>query len=1552
MRTLKSNLLAVLTLATSVGVSQAQTLLLRMPFTDTGAGTTAQSDTSSGGANVVLNLLNQSGTPTDFHGIPGGGVSGLNVALDFSTNSDLSGSPGGNAQNGPIAENTSTALNFGVMTAYTATIWFKALTPEFYGSGHYTRVFTLGANGTADKGVTNSLGVFWNNSTSINCAFNQSLSLAGSVQPGAFAVGQWYFIAVTYDGSTATIYQGTDGGAGVTSVASQGFAGGTITLNNAGGSVLTVGNQLARARPFDGWINDFRFYSGVASASLVEDIRWSSLAPLVAAVPGNSQVSLTFTNLTGAASFTVYRSTSPTGPFNTSPTGGTGLTSPSFTDTTAVNGTTYYYEVTAVNANGDGTTSQNSQPVVVTPEPLPTTPQFTAATAGNGSVSLSWTASTGLPAPITYSLAKSTVSGSEVFLLNTSATSYVDTSVANGIEYFYTVTAFSALGETSATSIEVNSTPTGPPVAPAQVTADAVAGGGVLVSWTEVPSATFTILRSTTGPSGTYSTIATGQAGPTYFDAGGVLGDYYEVVAVGAGGSSPDSSDAKTVPQLLNVNFDSAGSGNNFGSGENPALAAASGAGAIGSPGDIWNGENTLGATTFTAGALVNSDGSASAVTLSLFAAGGAFDNNSPGFGIISPFSWASVADMNADIGYPNSPYAALMSSAINTGASGANSFVALGGLTPGAAYTLFVYSAGNDAGRISSFWITNNVYNGPTNSCTYDDHTITMVSGVDYLEFSASADVNGDLTINFGNGLNENDLCGFQLIEGSVQAAAITTSAPLSGLTLCTNTTLTFTAASGSLGGVPSTTIIAFTNIVRTSPLGSSVTTSVTNVYKANGTFSGTVIAGMSNSPATLTLPLSPNVKYAVSVTAVQAAGTPLVSALAFDTFAPALVIEVSDYNFNGGSWLETPVNGGVWLDYNQPDLAVQGTDFNKTGGEGPVQAIWGGAIIGYRDVGLGTTPPGDAPYVVPANADTFSEEKDAVATTGTTAGVNDFPELSIGYATTGDWWNYTRTYGNSGYPVDSATNGTYDVWLYMAEGAAGGPQATLSSVPNPANPSAGQTLTQLGQFGTGTFAEADWNGYEYVPMTDQYGNIVSTTISGQETLQLQLGPGPNPNVGFVMLMPATPVLTPGLSYIYPNGQPFQMTNVFDFTVTPNNGSNILTSGIDLVLNGVDVSAGLTINPAAGNTWKVSYPLYYNTIYAAVISITNTAGVSSIFSYNFDTFNPNNYQWEAVDYDFSTNNGNFGPPGTPPAQGGESVGGWISGQFIDNPVPTADTTSTTVTGPLGETATNSYFDYPTGFTPGIDPVGAGAIAQQGVDINVTGNGQGAGQFLYRAGEGADGAGNQVATDTVRAKFLAARTEFNDPNIGPYNLGYVAAGNWFNYTRHYPAGSYNIYARLAFDAPFSLSLGQVTAGVGTGTQTITGLGTFTSTNGAGYQAWQTIPLLDANNNPIVITFLSGQAVTFQAQANTGINMEYFMLVTAPPAFIVTPSYVAGQFKMAFPTQSGYTYQVQYRSSLTASSWGSVGLSITGDGTVHTVLESPSGFYRVVATANN
>jgi hypothetical protein len=126
------------------------------------------------------------------------------------------------------------------------------------------------------------------------------------------------------------------------------------------------------------------------------------------------------------------------------------------------------------------------------------------------------------------------------------------------------------------------------------------------------------------------------------------------------------------------------------------------------------------------------------------------------------------------------------------------------------------------------------------------------------------------------------------------------------------------------------------------------------------------------------------------------------------------------------------------------------------------------------------------------------------------------------------------------------------------------------------------------------------------------------------------------------------------------------------------------------------------------------------------------------------------------------------------------------------------------------------------------------------------------------------------------------------------------------------------------------------------------LGTFNGTNGTGYQSWQWIPLQDANNNNVAVT-LTGQATTLQAQAGSGLNMEYFMLVPAPASKpTVTASYVAGQFSVSFSTQTGFSYQVQYTSSLNPISWSSVGSAVTGDGNVHVVNGSSPGFYRVKA----
>ncbi|RDC58810.1 Ig-like domain-containing protein [Adhaeribacter pallidiroseus] len=95
----------------------------------------------------------------------------------------------------------------------------------------------------------------------------------------------------------------------------------------------------------------------------------------VKATAGNSKVDLTWAanattdNVTG---YNMYRGTSAT--TVTEKMNTTLLTSTTFTDNTAVNGTTYYYAVTAVSANGEGA---KSTIVNVLPE-APAVPQFTS----------------------------------------------------------------------------------------------------------------------------------------------------------------------------------------------------------------------------------------------------------------------------------------------------------------------------------------------------------------------------------------------------------------------------------------------------------------------------------------------------------------------------------------------------------------------------------------------------------------------------------------------------------------------------------------------------------------------------------------------------------------------------------------------------------------------------------------------------------------------------------------------------------------------------------------------------------------------------------------------------------------------------------------------------------------------------------------------------------------------------------------------------------------------------------------------------------------------
>jgi hypothetical protein len=713
--------------------------------------------------------------------------------------------------------------------------------------------------------------------------------------------------------------------------------------------------------------------------------------------------------------------------------------------------------------------------------------------------------------------------------------------------------------------------------------------------------------------------------------------------------------------------------------------------------------------------------------------------------------------------------------------------------------------------------------------------------------------------------------------------------------ITLCTNTKLTCTVSS-------SDSVITNVQVVtKTSNLGG--TTITTNTYNLGSPLLN--VPGLGTASASISFTLATNKIYnSVTVFATDGDNITASGSSSFDTLTPTLVIEASDFNYTSGTsglFIDTPPNGGLALYTNL--VGMQNIDENKNPANTSARS--------YRTSDAVVIQP-----AAPGSGGTGTEQKFVTAAANGDTNFNDITQMEVGYNGVGDWLNYSRTYGPSG----SAPAGTYNIWCYLAT-VGTGINASISEVTSDPT-QGGQTTTTLGNIGTQSFTDNGWNTYKYVPMVDQFGNLASVTFSnGVQTLRSTVVG--NPNLGFYMLMPVTPVLTPVLQFQYPDGvHPFEPTNKFSATVGPANGASIASSGIDVVLNGADVTAGATITPS-GSSWSITYPLALNAVYSGVLTVSNTSGLSSSFPLNFDTFNETNYQWEAVDYDFSTNNGSV----------------WISDLYIDNPVPSCD-----VNTPLtGELATNSYFAYPTGLTPVTDPQGLGAISQQGIDINFGNAGQPTNP--YRA----DNVGTQPASDYVRKKFGAAQAHFSDPNIGPYNVGYYANGFWLNYTRDWPTNYYYVWGRLAGGAGAfgGTALSVVTSGVGTSVQTSNVLGTFSDPNASGWQAWHWIQMTN-NGAPAVIS-LGGKA-TLKVTSGNNINSEFFMLAVAPAPVILTATLVGGQLHISIPTQSGHSYQLLYSPSLNPASWSPSGGPITGDGSAHVVSESvggQQGYYRVL-----
>lgn len=205
----------------------------------------------------------------------------------------------------------------------------------------------------------------------------------------------------------------------------------------------------------------------------------------ISASASSKKISLTWAQAAGATGYNVYRSDSGISGTYTKVNQAV-ITATSYVDLTVTNGLTYRYQVRAVNSSVE---SAASSAVTVSLNFPPAIPVVTLGTVDNTSVTFSWSRNDSVESYIVYR--SSSMNGVYTPLTPSNfpftPTTYTDTQVSRGMNYYYKVVAINALAKSADSNIVV-ATP-GASLAPITGLTAIAGNSQIVLSWNAVVGA-------------------------------------------------------------------------------------------------------------------------------------------------------------------------------------------------------------------------------------------------------------------------------------------------------------------------------------------------------------------------------------------------------------------------------------------------------------------------------------------------------------------------------------------------------------------------------------------------------------------------------------------------------------------------------------------------------------------------------------------------------------------------------------------------------------------------------------------------------------------------------------------------------------------------------------------------------------------------------------------------------------------------------------------------------------------------------------------------------